>query len=67
MVAWTSIAMEVRELVRCGVYFDGLEWGMRERDKPQITRVYGLSNWRDRSAINGNGEDCGWSRFLEEN
>lgn len=40
---------------------------MRERDKSQIAHVYGLSNWQDKSAARGNGEDCGWGWFLEEN
>lgn len=33
----------------------------------RLLMICGLSNWQDGSALNGNGEDCGWRRFWEEN
>lgn len=41
-------------------------WAGRERRKGakrDDSKVFGLSNWKDKAAVNSDGEDCGSRRF----
>lgn len=61
-------------MIRLSIYFKDranlissrLGVGLREKEVKDYLKVFGLNNYKDKIAINQDGNNCEWSRFLRE-